>query len=69
MANPTGAWKCPMCGFVLMKRILYAQSGNVGVDRNPITEPCPNDGAGMKMIPPDDLPMTPDGKIDLRGKF
>lgn len=53
--NPTGAWKCPRCGFVLMRRIVSGVDGGVAINRDAIAESCPNDGAPLQPIPPDDM--------------
>lgn len=37
-----GEWRCPTCTFVLHRRVLFAQSGTVGIPTNEYTEPCPN---------------------------
>lgn len=47
MVYVPGGWHCPKCGFHLVCSILYARSGNVGVDRK-TPEPCPNDGTPME---------------------
>lgn len=44
------AWSCPMCGFVLNKRVIYAQTGEVGVNDADESELCPNDGATMRRV-------------------
>jgi hypothetical protein len=54
--NPTGAWKCPICGFVLMKRVISAADGAVSLNRDGMGEDCPNGcGVALKPIPPDDM--------------
>lgn len=37
-----GEWRCDRCEFRLHKRLLYAQDGSVGTDRNPAPQICPN---------------------------
>lgn len=44
-----GEWHCPMCSFRLHSRVLYAQTGDVGVNRKQ-AEPCPNDGTEMQPL-------------------
>ncbi len=61
-SNPSGAWRCPTCGFVLMKRLLDPESGRVGVNRELISEKCPNDGATMKAVPLDDMGLLAPGR-------
>lgn len=39
-----GEWRCKECGFGLHKRLLSAQTGEVGIDTKEVTETCPNDG-------------------------
>lgn len=46
-----GTWYCPQCQFQVNKRILYAKSGNVGIDHRNEGEKCPNDGTEL-------LPLT-----------
>lgn len=46
MVYVPGAWYCPKCKFQLVTSILYAASGNIGVDRK-TPDPCPNDGTPM----------------------
>lgn len=45
-----GEWKCEQCGFSLIKKTLYVQTGQVGMDREEDTEGCPNDGSWMKRV-------------------
>jgi hypothetical protein len=47
MVYVPGGWHCPKCKFHLTTSILYAKSGNVGVDRK-IPDPCPNDGTPLE---------------------
>jgi hypothetical protein len=42
-----GQWHCPNCKFILTKSILYAKSGNIGVNFH-CDEKCPNDGTPME---------------------
>lgn len=44
-----GEWVCPTCQFRLSQRILYAQSGDVGINRAE-PKPCPNDGTAMRKV-------------------
>lgn len=43
-----GTLFCPKCRFVVHRNILYAKSGNIGVDSSPTIEACPNDGELMR---------------------
>jgi hypothetical protein len=38
-----GLWKCPKCKFQLTTSVLYAKTGNIGVQHHN-SDPCPNDG-------------------------
>lgn len=53
--NPTGVWRCPKCNFFLHKRLMHAQTGAIGINTKPITEPCPNDGETMVPVPASEL--------------
>jgi hypothetical protein len=44
-----GDWFCPTCGYRQHQRILYAQSGDVGINRAE-PDPCPNDGTPMQRL-------------------
>ncbi len=46
--GPPGQWRCPTCGFVLMKMKLRASDMAVGVDARPVEDVCPNDGASLR---------------------
>lgn len=61
-SNPSGAWRCPKCNYVLMKRIIHAESGGVSVNRSPMIEPCPNDGEKMEPVPMDDMGLRAPGR-------
>ena len=43
-----GEWVCPVCSFLLHKRILQAETGLVGINTKDESELCPNDGATMR---------------------
>jgi hypothetical protein len=43
-----GNWVCESCGFVLHKRFLAAQTGQVGTDDRSKIELCPNDNTLMR---------------------
>lgn len=45
-----GEWKCEQCGFNLIKKELYVQTGQIGMDREEDLEGCPNDGCWMKRV-------------------
>jgi hypothetical protein len=45
-----GEFKCPKCGFVIMKSVLYAESGNIARDTRDTLEPCPNDGEILRPV-------------------
>ncbi len=45
-----GEWKCEQCGFNLIKKALYVQTGQIGMDREEDLEGCPNDGSWMKRV-------------------
>lgn len=42
-----GGWHCPQCKFRLISSVLYARTGNVGVN-HAIPDPCPNDGTALE---------------------
>ena len=42
--SPTGDWQCLRCKFILHKRLLHAQTLQVGVNQDAEAELCPNDG-------------------------
>jgi hypothetical protein len=65
--NPSGAWKCPLCGFVLMKSIISAETGNVSVNRSNSAELCPNDGEKLKAVPMDDMGLEAPGPRNIEG--
>lgn len=43
-----GVWLCETCGFKVVKAILRASDGAVGVDSRPVHDICPNDGASLR---------------------
>ena len=45
-----GEWICDKCGFVCSLRVMEASTGRVGIDTKVPTEPCPNDGAEMRLL-------------------
>lgn len=45
-----GEWKCEQCGFSLIKKALYVQTGQIGMDREEDLEGCPNDGSWMRRV-------------------
>jgi hypothetical protein len=45
-----GEYTCPQCNFRLSKRIIAADSGAVGIQRDEEIPSCPNDGKEMKMV-------------------
>jgi len=45
-----GEWVCPRCSFRLHRRVMSASDGSVGVDTDPESEPCPNDGEQMQRL-------------------
>lgn len=42
--------KCPLCGFILFKRVLNVHAGTIGAPNNPEPETCPNDGMPMEIL-------------------
>jgi DNA repair exonuclease SbcCD ATPase subunit len=44
-----GSWCCDRCNFVLMKRLLNSQTGEVGTDNSLKAEPCPNCGTTLRL--------------------
>lgn len=43
-----GSWDCPKCGFVLTKRSINAETGDIGTtEKDRQSEQCPNDGEWM----------------------
>jgi hypothetical protein len=42
-----GDWECPTCGFVVHKRVLRRDDGEVFVDASARREVCPNDGVTL----------------------
>lgn len=47
MVYVPGGWHCPKCKFHLVSSVLYAKTGNVGVNRQ-TPDSCPNDGTPME---------------------
>lgn len=45
-----GELACPKCAFRLHKRILHAETGNVYINADSISEPCPNCGLMMRQL-------------------
>ncbi len=45
-----GAWFCPNCPFRLQKNTIFAQTGEIGVNRDATSEACPNDGTTMQKV-------------------
>lgn len=45
-----GEFKCPQCGFVVLKSILSATSGACWRDSKDVLEPCPNDGTILRPV-------------------
>jgi hypothetical protein len=45
-----GEWQCEQCGFRLVKKTMYAQSGEIGMDHKDDLKGCPNDGLWMKRV-------------------
>lgn len=44
-----GTFKCPKCGFAVVKSVLYVKSGSIGADHH-CSEPCPNDGTKLEPV-------------------
>lgn len=45
-----GAWICDKCGFILDKKILAVNDGQVYADTSPLNEHCPNDNRLMRPL-------------------
>ena len=45
MSEQTGDWQCLECGYVLHRRFLYAQTGQVAINTSAESELCPNDSS------------------------
>lgn len=45
-----GEWTCDRCGFVVIKNVMNARTGEVGRSMADGTEACPNDGNPLRRI-------------------
>jgi len=45
-----GEWTCDACGFVVVKSVIIASTGDIMADASAHVEACPNDGTAMRQV-------------------